>query len=80
MHGAAPVPIAVKEEDEEHNQQVEYLESLEKKLPLYKFSPTDANLIVLVLDVKIKGEATLPLHKIHDVNIYDYSPDDLTSL
>nr|XP_043620379.1 NAC transcription factor 29-like [Erigeron canadensis] len=44
--------------------------------PGYRFCPTDAELIVCYLKAKIEKDAYPPC-RIHEVNIYNHSPDDL---
>ncbi|KAI4338195.1 hypothetical protein L6164_016539 [Bauhinia variegata] len=43
----------------------------------YKFEPTDEELLAFYLKKKVNGEE-LPFHVIHEDNVYDYSPEELT--
>nr|XP_043630141.1 NAC domain-containing protein 2-like [Erigeron canadensis] len=46
--------------------------------PGYRFCPTDAELIVCYLKAKIEKDVYPPC-RIHEVNIYNYNPDDLAN-
>ena len=55
-------------------QQPDYADLLE---PGYRFCPTDTELIVYYLKPKIETGKQHPNCRYYEVNIYDYSPDEL---
>ncbi|XP_050379513.1 NAC domain-containing protein 48-like [Argentina anserina] len=54
----------------------EYFRSLP---PGYRFNPTDQELIIYYLNRKILNQP-LPLNRIHDLNIYQYQPQQLSDM
>lgn len=68
----SPLPCIVIDQDRRNN-------TLKSLPPGFKFLPEDYELIKYYLQAKLNGRP-IPCDQIHDVNVYNYDPQELNGM